>query len=87
MSRTSSRPIHRLILEHPQAIGESYGEHAGHALFIGGRMILAGLACLVHAVLPGLFVRTASHAVDDIRTLMDKRTAGSSEGGMDARAA
>jgi hypothetical protein len=67
--------LDKLIQQHPREIGETYGEHAGHALFIGVRMILAGLACLVHALLPGLFVRTASLAVQDIQDLMTKRTA------------
>ncbi|MEM8766290.1 MAG: DUF6356 family protein [Pseudomonadota bacterium] len=66
--------LRRLLLEHPRDIGESYGEHAGHALTIGLKMIGAGLACLVHAVLPGLFVRTATTTVDDIQGLMVRRT-------------
>ena len=65
--------LHRLFLEHPREIGESYGEHAGHALYIGLKMIGAGLACLVHALLPGLFVRTATTAVEDIQNLMIRR--------------
>lgn len=65
----------KLFVDHPRSIGETYGEHAGHALYIGSRMILAGGACLLHALLPGLFVRTASAAVEDIQTLMDERTA------------
>jgi len=67
--------LDKLLLAHPRDIGESYGEHAGHALYIGARMIGAGVACLVHALLPGLFVRTASHTVDDIQNLMTRRSA------------
>jgi len=74
--------LDKLLLEHPREIGETYGEHAGHAIFIGSRMIGAGLACLVHALLPGLCVRTASSAVEDIQDLMEKRTAPA--GGSDA---
>ncbi|MGD8832955.1 MAG: DUF6356 family protein [Pseudomonadales bacterium] len=67
----------KLFKDHPRAIGESYGEHAGHAVYIGVRMIGAGVACLVHALLPGLFVRTASETVDDIQDLMTRRSASS----------
>ena len=67
--------LDKLIMKHPRDIGESYGEHAGHALYIGLRMLGGGVACLVHALLPGLFVRTASEAVDDIQNLMTQRTA------------
>ena len=66
--------LDKLLMAHPRDIGETYGEHAGHALYIGLRMLGVGLACLVHAVFPGLFVRTASEAVEDIQTLMTKRT-------------
>jgi hypothetical protein len=64
---------HRLFQAHPEDIGESYREHAGHALVIGLRMVAAGLACLVHALIPGLFVRTASHTVNGIVALMQQR--------------
>jgi hypothetical protein len=64
----------KLMLEHPRDIGETYGEHAGHALFIGTRMIGAGLACLVHALIPGLFVKTATNTVDDVISLMNQRS-------------
>ena len=68
------KKLDELLLAHPRDIGESYGQHAGHAFYIGARMIGAGIACMVHAVLPGLFVRTASHTVDDIQSLMTRRT-------------
>lgn len=67
--------LDKLLMEHPRDIGESYGEHAGHALYIGTKLLAAGLACLVHAVLPGLFVRTASAAVEDVQDLMTQRAA------------
>jgi hypothetical protein len=66
--------LDKLLMEHPRDIGESYGEHAGHALYIGTKLLGAGLACLIHAALPGLFVRTASAAVQDVQDLMTKRT-------------
>jgi hypothetical protein len=55
--------IDRWFFAHPRAIGESYAEHAGIALRFGGTMVLAGAACLIHAVVPALFTRTASETV------------------------
>lgn len=55
--------MNRLFTEHPQSVGENYTEHMGVAFGFGWRMVLAGLACLVHAVLPFLFVKTGSHAI------------------------
>lgn len=55
--------IAKLFIDHPRTIGESYGQHAGTALRFGWRMVVGGLACMVHAVIPGLFVKTASRTV------------------------
>lgn len=55
--------IQRLFIDHPHSIGESYGQHARTAWSFGWRMVVGGLACMVHAVLPGLFVKTASRTV------------------------
>jgi hypothetical protein len=67
--------ITRLFIDHPRAIGETYGQHARTALRFGWRMMLGGLACMVHAVIPGLFVRTASRTVVQLDAEMRGRTA------------
>jgi len=53
----------RLLVDHPSSVGESYGEHMMVAGSFGGRMIVAGLACLVHGLLPFLFVTTGSRTI------------------------
>ena len=67
----------RAFTEHPASVGESYGEHMGQALCFGTRMVLAGLACLVHGVLPVLFVRTGSRTINELneRMVRNRRTA------------
>lgn len=52
-----------LFTDHPRSVGETYLEHMESALSFGVRLIAAGLACVVHAMLPFLFVRTGSTAV------------------------
>jgi hypothetical protein len=59
-----------LFTAHPATVGESYGEHLTAAAGFGVRMILGGLACLVHAVLPFLFVRTGSDTIRALHTRM-----------------
>ena len=51
---------------HPATVGETYGEHLVFASGVGGRMILAGLACLVHGIFPFLFERAGSRAILDL---------------------
>jgi len=73
--------LDKLFFEHPRDIGESYGEHAGHALDIGLRLLFAGFACLVHALLPGLFIRNATNTVGYINELMAQREAQPTQSG------
>ncbi len=49
-----------LFTEHPASVDETYTEHLGVAFGFSLRMCLGGLACLVHAFLPFLFVKTGS---------------------------
>jgi len=67
--------ITRPFTEHPASVGESYGEHMGQALYFGCRMFFAGLACLIHGVLPFLFVRTGSRAIAELNERMISRRA------------
>ncbi|WP_343698986.1 DUF6356 family protein [Caulobacter sp.] len=60
---------------HPRSVGETYGEHFSAATGFGGEMVLAGLACMVHGVLPFLFVRTGSQCVSRLHTRMSTRAA------------
>ena len=60
----------RAFTEHPSSVGESYGEHLLRAVCFGTRMVFAGIACLVHGVLPFLFVRTGSRAIAELNDRM-----------------
>lgn len=51
------------FVRHPASVGESYGEHFAQASMFGARLIVAGCACLVHAVLPFLLTVTGSNSV------------------------
>jgi hypothetical protein len=60
----------RAFTAHPASVGESYGEHLTRATCFGTRMMLAGIACLVHGVLPFLFVRTGSRTIAELNDRM-----------------
>ena len=62
--------IKHLFTQHPASVGESYGEHLAVAASFGLRMILGGLACLIHALLPFLFVRTGSVQISALHDTM-----------------
>lgn len=72
--------IRRLFLDHPASVGESYAEHFGVAARFGTTMIGAGLAALVHAVLPIAFKSTGSRTVMRLnRQIVDQRAAVSAD--------
>ena len=54
-----------LFLTHPRAVDESYAEHAFFAGRFAARLMQAGGAA-VHAVIPGLFDKTASKIVAEL---------------------
>ena len=56
----------RFFTEHPTSVGETYGEHFVFAVSLGSRMVLGGLACIVHGFLPEFCKTTGSRT---IRTL------------------
>lgn len=58
---------------HLEEVGESYGEHFGAASRFGVQMIAGGLACLVHAVVPSLFVTAGSDTVRKLNATLCKR--------------
>jgi hypothetical protein len=63
----------RAFTDHPASVGESYFEHLGRAVCFGSRMVFAGFACLVHGVLPFLFVRTGSRTIAELNERMGRR--------------
>jgi hypothetical protein len=62
--------ILRTFTDHPASVGESYLEHLGRATAFGLRMMCAGLACLLHGLLPFLFQRTGSRAISELHERM-----------------
>ena len=65
--------IKRLFLEHPESLGETYFEHQRRAFGFGGSMVLAGLACIMHGLVPALFEKTGSSAVAQLNERMSQR--------------
>ena len=60
----------KLFTEHPASVGETYGEHLVMASGFGLRMIGGGIACLIHGLLPFLFVETGSKKIAELHDTM-----------------
>jgi carbon starvation protein CstA len=63
-----------LFTAHPSSLGETYAQHGRFALRFGVRMTMGGLAAMVHALFPFLFVTTASRALDELNALRARGT-------------
>lgn len=64
------RSLHKAFTDHPQSVGETYFEHLVHASGFGVRMVLGGLACVLHGLLPFLFVKTGSKQIETLHGKM-----------------
>ncbi len=61
------------LTRHLDEVGESYGEHMAHAGQFGVRMIVGGLACLLHGVFPFLCTNTGSDVIRELNGKVSKR--------------
>jgi hypothetical protein len=67
-----------LFTEHPASVDETYLQHFISALGFGTKMIVAGVACMVHGLLPALFVTRGSDTVSALhdRMVVSRRKSG-----------
>ena len=65
--RNDRRTNARCSMGHLKEVKRGYFSHAGHALSLSSRMIVIGLAGVVHAVVPVVFKTTMSTGVSRIK--------------------
>lgn len=59
---------------HLAEVGESYFEHMRFASLVGALTVGAGLACLLHAIIPGVCQTTCSRTVASLQRLFADRS-------------
>jgi hypothetical protein len=52
-----------LFVDHPASVDETYFQHFISAVSFGTAMIVAGVACMVHGLLPAVFVTRGSDTI------------------------
>ena len=67
------------LTEHLDEVGETYLQHLGRAVGFAAAMLAGALACLVHALLPFLFVRTGSDCIRRLHRQMGQRGLGDAQ--------
>lgn len=74
-------PISQLFTDHPASVGETYIEHFVAASGFALRLFCAAIACLLHGILPFLFIKTGSKTITELHECMVIKRAGKSETG------
>ena len=72
----SSTLVGRLFTNHPRSLGMSWASHGIGAVGIAFRLIGAGLACLIHALVPAWFTQTAGRTVTTMHDEIVRRKTG-----------
>jgi hypothetical protein len=62
--------INRLFIDHPASVNETYFQHLCSALSFTATMLVAAAACLVHAFLPFLCLKTGSRLITGLHDRM-----------------
>lgn len=62
--------VRNLFTQHPASVGETYWQHLGAAWGFSWRMMVASLACLVHALLPFCCEKTGSRTITKLHDRM-----------------
>lgn len=75
MRPARDRVLQPLFLDHPRSLGETYLEHQRRAFALGLTMMAAGFACVLHGLVPAMFLDTASRTVARLHQQMAARRA------------
>jgi len=59
--------------QHLTAVREGYFEHLRHALKFAAKLLTAGFALVIHAIVPGWFQTTGSGTVFRLNAILRKR--------------
>ncbi len=63
----------KIFTKHPKSLGESYWQHFAKAVKFSYKMLLASVACFIHAWLPFLFETTATDLAKEIVDCNEER--------------
>ena len=65
----------KLFIDHPRAVGESYGQHLLVAFRFSFRLLCASLAAFAHGLVPALCKTTASSEILELNSEIVTRRA------------
>ena len=67
------KQLSKIFTSHPQTNGETYFQHMRCASYYGFKMIISGVAAVVHAIFPFLFETAASDCAKMVNEEVNRR--------------
>lgn len=61
----------KLFIDHPKSVNETYWQHFIMATSFSARLFSAAMVCLIHAIVPGFFVKTGSKMITKLHERMN----------------
>lgn len=60
----------QLFIEHPESVNETYLQHFFTAMSFSMKLFKAAIASFIHALVPGLCIKTGSKAITELHVKM-----------------
>jgi hypothetical protein len=60
----------QLFIDHPKTVNETYIQHFFTAMSFSIKLFKAAIACFIHALVPGLCIKTGSKAITELHVEM-----------------
>jgi hypothetical protein len=67
------RILQHIFVDHPRSVDETYFQHMRFAGWFAARLLIAGGAAMIHAVIPCLFEKTASRMIAEMHARLTNR--------------
>ena len=62
--------LKQLFIDHPKSVNETYIHHFFTSMSFSMKLFKAAIACFIHALVPGLCVKTGSKAITELHVKM-----------------
>jgi hypothetical protein len=60
----------QLFINHPKSVSETYRQHFFTSISFSMKLFKAAIACFIHALIPGLCIKTGSKAITELHVKM-----------------
>ena len=62
--------LKQLFIDHPKSVNETYIQHFFTSMSFSMKLFKAAIACFIHALVPGLCIKTGSKAITELHVKM-----------------